>query len=48
MWLAERHSISQNTAWLLRHKVQIVIQSSQLFPLENEVHIDEFEIGTTK
>lgn len=48
LWLAERYSISQNTAWLFRHKVQIAMQSSQLFPLENEVHIDEFEIGTPK
>jgi len=46
IWLAERFGIQQKTAWLLRQKVQLAMKSSEQFPLENEVHIDEFEIGT--
>ncbi len=45
IWLAERYSISQNTAWLFRRKVQHYLKSSQRHPLTGEVHIDEFEIG---
>ena len=46
IWLAERYDVAQNTAWLFRQKVQIAMQSSKKYPLENEVHLDEFEIGT--
>ena len=46
VWLAERHGVKQMTAWLFRRKVQQAMKSSNNFPLENEVHVDEFEIGT--
>lgn len=45
IWLAERYSVSQNTAWLFRRKVQQYLKSSKRHPLTGEVHIDEFEIG---
>ena len=48
IWLAERYGVAQNTAWLFRHKVQLAMESSKKYPLEKEVHIDEFEIGTPK
>ncbi|NOQ72421.1 MAG: IS1595 family transposase [Crocinitomix sp.] len=48
IWLAERYDVAQNTAWLFRQKVQIAMQSSKTHPLEGEVHVDEFEIGTPK
>lgn len=48
IWLAEHFGVTQNTAWLFRQKVQIAMQSSQKHPLEKEVHVDEFEIGTPK
>ncbi len=46
IWLAERFGVKQNTAWLFRRKVQEAMKSSEQFPLEDEVHVDEFEIGT--
>lgn len=46
IWLAERFGIQQKTAWLFRQKVQEAMKSSELHPLEHEVHVDEFEIGT--
>jgi transposase-like protein len=46
IWLAEHFSVNQKTAWLFRQKVQLAMKSSEQHPLENEVHVDEFEIGT--
>jgi hypothetical protein len=43
--LAERYGVDQTTAWLFRRKVQETMKSSEHFPLEGEVHVDEFEIG---
>ena len=46
IWLAEKYGVKQTTAWFFRHKVQLAMKSSEKFPLENEVHVDELEIGT--
>lgn len=46
IWLAERYGVNQKTAWLFRQKVQLSMESSRQHPLEAEVHVDEFEIGT--
>ena len=46
IWLAEHFGINQKSAWLFRQKVQLAMKSSEQFPLEDEVHVDEFEIGT--
>jgi len=46
VWLAERYGVKQMTAWLFRRKVQQAMKSSEKYPLEKEVHVDEFEIGT--
>lgn len=46
IWLAERFGVNQKTAWLFRQKAQAAMQSSERHPLEDEVHVDEFEIGT--
>lgn len=46
IWLAERFGVNQKTAWSFRQKVQIAMKSSEQYPLEEEVHVDEFEIGT--
>jgi transposase-like protein len=46
IWLAERYGVKQMTAWLFRRKVQHAMKSSEKHPLKNEVHVDEFEIGT--
>ena len=46
IWLAERHGVRQTTAWLFRRKVQEAMKSSEEYPLEKQVHVDEFEIGT--
>ncbi len=46
IWLAEHFGVNQKTAWLFRQKVQVAMKSSEKFPLEDQVHVDEFEIGT--
>ncbi len=46
IWLAERFGVQQKTAWLFRQKAQLAMKSSEQYPLEEEVHVDEFEIGT--
>ena len=46
IWLAEHFGVSQKTSWLFRQKVQSVMKSSENHPLEEEAHVDEFEIGT--
>ena len=46
IWLAERFGVNQKTSWAFRQKVQAAMASSEQYPLENEVHVDEFEIGT--
>ncbi len=48
IWLAEHFGVNQKTAFLFRQKVQLAMKSSNLHPLEGEVHVDEFEIGTPK
>lgn len=48
IWLAERHGVKQMTAWLFRRKVQEAMKSSEQYPLEKEVYVDELEIGTPK
>ncbi len=44
IWLAGRYGVKQMTAWLFRRKVQHAMKSSEKNPLENEVHVDEFEM----
>tara|TARA_R110000737_G_scaffold37558_1_gene57359 strand:+ start:2702 stop:3079 length:378 start_codon:yes stop_codon:yes gene_type:complete len=46
IWLAERFGVNQKTAWLFRQKAQATMQSSKRNPLEDEIRVDEFEIGT--
>ena len=46
IWLAEHFGVNQKTAWAFRQKVQSAMKSSEQYPLEGEVHVDEFEIGT--
>ena len=46
IWLAEHFGVNQKTAWAFRQKVQSAMKSSEQFPLEDQVHVDEFEIGT--
>lgn len=48
IWLAERFGLQQKTTWLFRQKAQHAMKSSCNFPLMEEVHVDEFEIGTPK
>ena len=48
IWLAEHFGVNQKTAWAFRQKVQLAMKSSKNYPLEDDVHVDEFEIGTPK
>ena len=45
IWLAERFGLNQKTTWAFRKKVQLAMKSSEQYPLEDEVHVDEFEGG---
>jgi hypothetical protein len=38
-------SISQETCWKFRNKVQAIMKSSELFPLSGNVDVDEFLVG---
>jgi len=44
--VARRVGITQKTAWLFMHKVRQAMQSSEQFPLEGKVEVDEFVIGS--
>lgn len=48
IWLGERFGVKQTTAWLFRRKAQTAMISSGQNPLNGDVHVDEFEIGTPK
>ena len=48
IWLAEHFGVQQKTSWYFRKKVQLAMKSSGNYPLEGNVHVDEFEIGTPK
>ncbi len=43
--MAKRYGVSRKTAWLFMHKVRIAMESSQSFPIEGIVHVDEFVVG---
>jgi hypothetical protein len=46
VWLAERHGVMQMTTLLFRRKAQQAMKRSKSFLSLNEVHMDEFKIGT--
>ncbi|MEW7279454.1 IS1595 family transposase [Aquimarina sp. 2201CG1-2-11] len=48
IWLAKRFGLNQKTTRAFRQKVQLAMKSSEQYPLEDEVHVDEFEIGTSQ
>lgn len=43
--VAKRLGITQKTAWLFMQKVRHAMKSSEQFPMEGNVHVDEFVIG---
>lgn len=43
--LSKEFEMRQKTCWEFKWKVQQAMSSSQKYPLENEVHVDEFLIG---
>ena len=43
--VAKRYGITRKTAWLFMHKVRKGMESSQGFPMEGTVHVDEFVVG---
>ena len=43
--MAKRMGISQKTAWFFMQKVRKAMKSSENFPMEGNVHVDEFVIG---
>lgn len=43
--LSEEYELRQKTCWAFKWKIQQVMQSSCKYPLEGQVHIDEFYVG---
>jgi transposase-like protein len=43
--VAKRYEITRKTAWLFMHKVRNGMESSQSFPIEGTVQVDEFVVG---
>jgi len=43
--VAKRYGISRTTAWSFMHKVRSAMKSSKSYPLEGDVHVDEFVFG---
>lgn len=46
IWLGERFEAKQTTAWLFRRKAQTSYAKQWSNPLDGDVHVDAFEIGT--
>lgn len=42
---SKRYGITRKTAWLFMHKVRTGMESSQSFPIEGIVQVDEFVVG---
>ncbi|MFT6096887.1 MAG: hypothetical protein ACJAXY_001902 [Nonlabens sp.] len=43
--MGKRFSIRQGTAWCFMQKVRKSMKSSQKYPLETLIYIDEFTVG---
>lgn len=43
--LAEEYEVRQKTCWEFKWKVQQAMKSSGRYPLDGEVHVDEFYVG---
>ena len=43
--IAKRYEISRKTAWLFMHKIRRIMKSSEAYPIEGIVQVDEFTIG---
>ena len=43
--LSNEFSLRQKTCWDFKYKLQKVMKSSKIHPLEGEIHVDEFLIG---
>jgi len=43
--LSRQFSLTQKTCWFFKRKVQKAMQSSDLYPLDGFLEIDEFSIG---
>lgn len=45
MQIAIRYGISRKTAWLFMHKIHKVMKSSEQYPMDGNVQVDEFTVG---
>jgi len=45
MQVGKRYEISRKTAWLFMHKMRTVMKSSERYPIDGLVQVDEFTIG---
>ncbi len=43
--LSEEYELRQKTCWAFKWKIQQAMASTKLYPLEGEVHVDEFFVG---
>lgn len=42
---SKKYEIQYNTAWLFMKKVRVSMKSSEIYPLQDKVYVDEFVIG---
>jgi hypothetical protein len=43
--MAKRYGISRTTAWTFMHKTRVAMKSSQSYPMEGDIQVDEFVFG---
>ena len=43
--VSKRYGVSRKTAWLFMHKIRKVLKSSEQYPLDGNVQVDEFTVG---
>jgi len=43
--VSKRYGIRQSTAWTFMHKVREAMKSSDKYPMQGTVHVDEFVVG---
>lgn len=43
--VAKRYGISRTTAWAFAHRIRKAMESSKNYPMNGEVHVDEFVFG---
>ncbi len=43
--ISKRYGITRKTAWLFMHKIRKVMKSSEQYPMDGNIQVDEFTVG---